>query len=131
MNSLFLLITQSQESHWVRLLEETLLPVGNLQIATEASGIQYAVSREFKGIIIDAGSVDDLALLVSRIRAQQPMAKIIVVTASPTWQRAREAFLAGATDYIRKSLGKDDLRLAFDRVLNRSLQSRRQPTKEV
>jgi DNA-binding NarL/FixJ family response regulator len=58
---------------------------------------------------------------VARIRTQRRDARIVVVTDSPTWSRSREAFEAGATDYIRKLLDKEDIlsqiKIALAKVL--------------
>jgi DNA-binding response OmpR family regulator len=68
---------------------------------------------------VDAGAVRDAVLMVSRLRVQQPETRIVIATASPTWQRAREALRAGAADYVRKSLDEKGLRSKVQTVLER------------
>jgi len=55
--------------------------------------------------------------MLSRLRAQQPEARIVIATTVPTWQRAREALRAGAADYIRKSLDEKELCSKIQAVL--------------
>ena len=74
-------------------------------------------------IIIDAGTVSNAVTLVASLQSQQPEARIVVATASPTWQRAREVLQAGAADYIRKSLDKDQLRVKIQALLDGALES--------
>jgi DNA-binding NarL/FixJ family response regulator len=90
-----------------------------LDIVGEREAVQAVVQSHRDLIIVDAGTVDDAALLTSFLRTEQPEARIIVATASPTWQRAREAMQAGAADYIRKSLDEKELRSKIETVLGR------------
>ncbi|MBV7338973.1 response regulator [Chloroflexi bacterium TSY] len=64
-------------------------------------------------VLIDVTAIRlDITILLRLIHDQQPELPIIVVTTSPTWQRSRQAFLAGATDYIRKSFRPERIRAA-------------------
>ncbi|HKZ34760.1 MAG TPA: hypothetical protein VJ179_02770, partial [Patescibacteria group bacterium] len=47
--------------------------------------------------------------LISLIRHQQPESKILIVSTSPTWKLARDAFYSGATDYVRKRYSKQEM----------------------
>ncbi|MBN1991724.1 MAG: response regulator [Anaerolineae bacterium] len=105
----FLLIGEKTETLWPLVLEQSVLSLGTLQVISEKQAEQQGIEQEYTAIIIDAGAVDNVAQLVSNLRKMQPASHIIVVTASPTWQRAREVLLAGATDYIRKSFDQDEL----------------------
>jgi DNA-binding NtrC family response regulator len=109
----FLLITGTDEGTsdqtWSRLLSEALASLGELQTVTEQEAVGVIAKAPYELVIIDALAVNRVALLVSRIRAQQPAIRIVIGTASPTWRRAREAFLAGAADYIQKIYNKDEL----------------------
>lgn len=117
MKASFLLIHGTQEYYWCQVLEGALAPLGALQIGGEEEAITLVLQRSYSLIIVDATAVKDVPLLVSRIRTQRPDTRIVVVTASPTWTRAREAFYAGATDYVRKSLNKEDLLSIFQAAL--------------
>ncbi len=107
-NRPFLLIS-GEEDFWAQVLEQSLTPMGPLLIAEEATAMNLVIENDYAAIFIDAVSVADFGLLTSRIRAQRPDARVIVATASLTWQRAREAFRSGATDYIYRSIDAKEL----------------------
>ncbi len=113
----FLLIGEKAESQWPLVLERALSSLGKLQIVSEQEVLQTVVQSHYDAIIIDAGVVSDAAGLVSLLREQRPEARIVVATASPTWQRAREILQAGAADYIHKSLDEKQLQSEIRAVL--------------
>jgi DNA-binding NtrC family response regulator len=100
----FLLISRPEDTGWPRILEQALSPLGQVETVSEQDAAERLVQYECGAVvIIDAAAVEEVPALVSRLRDRCPGSRIIVATASPTWQRARDAFQAGATDYIRKS----------------------------
>ena len=108
----FLLIGEKMETRWPLVLEQALSSLGKLVVVSEEEASQLITKNSYDMIIVDAGAVRDALGLVLYLRAAQPQARIIVATASPTWQRAREVLKAGATDYIRKS--QDEKKLLSD-----------------
>jgi DNA-binding NarL/FixJ family response regulator len=116
---LFLLIGGSQNSYWQNVLKETLAPLGHLQVVGEESVIDLIAQINYAAVIVDAGNVEDSALLTCRIRAQCPQTRVIIVTASPRWNLAREAFQSGATDYIYRSADRDELILSIKEAMNK------------
>ena len=114
----FLLIGQNTETRWPLVLQRALSPLGKLHIVPEEEAVQATIRGHYDVIIIDAGAVRDPALLASHLRAQRPRTRIVIATASPTWQRARKALQAGAADYIRKSLDEKELYSKVQVVLN-------------
>jgi DNA-binding NarL/FixJ family response regulator len=120
MQAAFLLINVKQEYFWRQVLEDALTLLGTLQTGGEEEAVTLILQRSYDVIIVDTAAVKDVPLLISRIRDQQPEARIVVVTASPTWRRARAAFLAGAADYIHKSLNKEELLSMFSSILART-----------
>lgn len=113
----FLLIGKSAETQWPVILEQALSPLGKLRIVPEEEAERAVAESRYDVILIDAGAVRAETLLLFRLRAWQPQARIIVATASPTWQRSREALQAGVSDYIRKSLDEKELRSKIQAVL--------------
>jgi len=113
----FLLIGKESETHWPVVLRRALSPLGELDIVPEKEAVQAAIENPYDMVIVDAGAVQDTALLVSRLRAQRPETRIVVATASLTWRRSREVLQAGAADYIRKSLDETELRSKIQAVL--------------
>lgn len=117
--AIFLLVSAAHDSHWQGVLAEALSAIGSLQVATELEAVEAAIERDYRAIIVDAGTVEDFALLTARIRAQRPDARVIVVTTSLTWRRARDAFQAGAADYLFKSPNKEELFAAIKQALDK------------
>jgi len=118
----FLLISNSPD-YFAQKLRDILTPFGCLNLGKEDGAIKLILKTNYKLIIIDSSTTKNVFLLVSRIRSQKPDSRIIVTTASPTWTRAREAFRAGAIDYIKKTYSATEIQLI---VLN-SLQKTPQP----
>jgi DNA-binding NarL/FixJ family response regulator len=117
----FLLVSNICDDYWHRLLEETLSHLGPLQIHPEETIRDLVSQQNFALIIIDAAGVSDTPFLVSHIRANQPSARVVVATASPTWKHAREVFYAGASDYIRKLSDKGEILSSLQSVLKKPL----------
>lgn len=117
MQTTFLLISDREDSLWFQILARALVPLGELQVVSEKEAVQHILQHTYDAMIVDAAGVDDVSFLVSRLRAQQPQARIVVATASPTWRRAKEALQAGAMDYIRKSLSEKELFFLFKDIL--------------
>lgn len=104
----FLLINELGD-YWNQVLEEALAPLGSLQTVTEGVAMDMVIENEYAAIIIVASHSSNFGLLTSRICAQRPEARVIIVSTSLTWQRAREAFRSGAIDYLYQSVDKAEL----------------------
>jgi DNA-binding response OmpR family regulator len=115
-----LLIGGSCDDPWRQVIEGAVASLGTLQIAREVDALSLTRQQDYDLIVIDAATVADVFLLIPCIRAQKPDARIVVATASPTWMRARKAFRAGATDYIRKSLNKEEVLSALRATVNKA-----------
>lgn len=118
-NQQFLLIDGASDQSWHHMLKETLSPLGELRTGNEKQAITMILEEDYELVIVDALAVSSVSLLVSRIRAQRPEARVIVATASPTWRRARKAFQAGATDYIHKTYNREELLCTLSATLNK------------
>lgn len=113
----FLLVGKQTDTLWPLVLQWALSSLGKLRTVLEEEALRVASEGSYDVIVVDSLAVRNVVLLVSRLHAQCPRSRIIVATASPTWQRAREALKAGAADYIRKSLDKEELRSKIEAVL--------------
>jgi len=120
MRTRFLLIGHREESLSFQNLAGALADLGDLEILPEKEAMQYVLQRRYDVVIVDAAAVKDEALLVARVRAQQPDTRIVVITSSPTWRRAREVLQAGAMDYVSKSLSQSEFLGVFKDVLSRT-----------
>ena len=117
----FLLLNGSEDNFFKDFLAAVLAPFGTLRVARATEAFP-AGSLEPDGLIlIDATVVEEAERLVARLRHERPARRIVVLTASPTWQRARAAFEAGALDYLPKALPVEELREAFQQALQNPL----------
>lgn len=119
MQAKFLWINDAREQYWLQILQQALDSLGILETGTTDTILAGGCMERYDSVIIDATVVEDLPDILLRIQKWQPDTKIVVVTVSPTWTRARTAFQAGASDYIRKSTNPDELRTIFERILRR------------
>jgi DNA-binding NtrC family response regulator len=119
MSKQILLVGSKPDPGWIGRLQESLDQWGKLQVAAETEGLSSLRVQSYDLVIIDAAVVDDLNMLVQNIRQVSPDVPVVVVTNSPTWQRARELFTFGASDYVRKSFETGALKATFSRILSK------------
>lgn len=117
----FLLIDGTEDNDDRTPLAKTLATLGTVLTTSADAEIPPEADTLDGIIIVDATHIAEVETLVARLRAQRPVRKIVVMTASPTWQRARAAFEAGAIDYLPKIWSLGELRDAFAQVLSRPL----------
>jgi GAF domain-containing protein/CheY-like chemotaxis protein len=117
----FLLVGDSTDAHWRDVLEETLAPLGQLDSVGEQAAADLMAERKYRAVFVNASAVDNFALLTARLRTRRPDTRIVVVTASPRWEFAREAFRSGATDYLRKTVDRKELSLSLTQALAKPL----------
>ncbi len=118
----FLLISRPEDTTWPQFLSQALAPLGSVETASEKDAAERIAQYKCNTIvIIDAAAVEEVPALVACLRRRCPESRIVVATASPTWQRARDAFQAGAVDYIRKSWDSKELLTAISEALGESL----------
>lgn len=112
----FLIIGEKAEETWPSIVRRALSSLGESTIIDEAE-VEAVSHGGYDAIVIDAGAVREVPSLMARLRAILPGVPIVVATASPTWTRAREAFKAGAAEYVRKSLDEAEIRAHIGAVL--------------
>jgi len=120
MPNIFLLIGSKPGSSWAATVREELRPLGELETVPDSEALAQISKADYQMIIIDAGAVEDMASLISDLRKVASSVPIVVATASPTWQSAKEVFMTGADDYIRKSLDASALGTTLREILSRS-----------
>lgn len=122
-----LLIRVTRDCAWHEALSKAVALWGELHYSEYEEAMQKIVNSDYDLVIIDSLAVENVPQLVSAIRNQQPDTRVVVVTSSPTWRRARDAFYAGASDYIRKSYDSKELTA----VLQAALQAQPSPWRSV
>lgn len=61
-------------------------------------------------IVIDVTGMADLTALISIAHFEIPQARIVIASALPNWQQARDAYQSGAVDCLLKSVSEEELR---------------------
>lgn len=120
MSNKFLIVGDNPDSSWTATVREALAPLGESETFTASEAESPMASLDYQMIIIDAGAVEEVTSLIQQMRQQSSSVLIIVATAAPTWQTAKEVFMTGANDYIRKSLDPSSLRTTLKDILYRS-----------
>lgn len=104
-----LLLIGTVDAYWRQLLVETAGAYMSITALNFEDALVALQQQPYVLTILDAGAVGRVGAAISQIKALQPRMIVLVVTASPTWTRAREAFRAGAVDYVRKPNQRDEL----------------------
>jgi len=112
----FLLIGFRPGEEWPNFLQDALPSFVKLDLIQEDDARNVISSHQYDLLIIDASAVHDATQLVRSLHMEQNI-PILVVTASATWQSAREILKAGAVDYIGRSFDKKELRLRINNTL--------------
>jgi len=113
-----LAVSNALNSSWLRALGDAQSPRGALHVKSEQEAWVLGQGPCYALILLDAAGIDgDIAGLIEHLRQERPRVPIVVATTSPTWQRARLVFRAGANDYIRKSLDRDVIRKSLEEFL--------------
>ncbi len=112
-----LLVLDQQQCSSLRKFKDVLSQLAEISIATEDQALGAILQDPYHAIIVDSLSVGSLTDFIDRVLERQVDAKVIVITASPTWRMTREVLQAGAYDYINKSLSPKELFTVFKRVL--------------
>lgn len=113
----FLVISAVAETPWISALQRALSSLGELHILPEGQAVAAIERSDYDLVLVDAGMVDNAALLVARLRARSDRARVLVFSSAPTWRRARELLLAGAMDYVRKTLDEEEMRYLIESIL--------------
>lgn len=119
MTKRLLLIGSHPDSIWVAALRQALGPEARLDVAAAHESAGRLRKNVYDMIVLDYSAAADGPETLSELRRLKPAPPILVVSASPTWQQAKEVLLAGAADYMPKSLDVDELSAAFREILAR------------
>ncbi len=117
---LLIVTSEAADKSWREWLARILAPLGKLE-AVEVNEAMRQVKEQNGIVIVDATFVDNVDAVVSSLRTERPDTRIVVMTASPTWQRARAAFEAGAIDYLPKTMDEEEIRSTFERIRKKPL----------
>lgn len=109
---LLIMISVDEELEWIQMVQKTWQSLGKMKIISEVTAMQFGISTTQipSSIIIDASSIrHDLVSLVKEIHQQFENVPIVVASASPNWEQARDVFHAGAADYVKRTTDVQNL----------------------
>ena len=117
-----IVVSNKSQSEWLFAVTKALEPLGYVRIMSENDALAQINSSPPALVITDASAIEKkITAYVGQLHNSQPDLPILVVTASPTWRHARSIFLAGAADYIRKSLDIDRILVICKELLPSTL----------
>lgn len=101
---------------------ETTFATRLIRALPPGSDVSFSSSRStskgtFDLIIVDATVVEDFVETINILRKQHPHAIFLGVSLSLTWGRIRNAFRAGVSDYVSKSMEEPELRKLISELL--------------
>jgi DNA-binding response OmpR family regulator len=113
----FLLINGTGDCAWHQALSEAVASLGELHFTAYEEALPTMMNSDYDLVIVDSLAVENVPQFVATIRTRWRETRVVVVTASPTWRRARAAFDAGASDYIRKTYDCKELFAVLEAAL--------------
>jgi DNA-binding NarL/FixJ family response regulator len=98
------------DEYWIQMLSKSLADYGEIQTykADEIGQVRQSACQ-FRLVIVDSGGVADVLQVVTAMRKELPLCKILVMTGAPLWKEVRQAIYAGADDYCQKTLDQDGI----------------------
>jgi response regulator of citrate/malate metabolism len=114
----FLLISNQKRGYWHNHFKQAISSLGNLDFIQHVDELLIADCGIYDLIIIDVKDIDKAIELTLELRAKNRDLRIVIASGVPTWRRAREILLAGAADYLIKSLHRNRLQNQVLDVLN-------------
>ncbi len=119
------LLLVSADRPWQRFFDETVAPLLIVEtISSRRRGLACLRQRRSSGdgyeiVVVDAGATADVPAFIKEILAIAPDSRVVVVTAAPVWRAARDSLIAGASDYLSKSLDRPQTLVAFREMLSK------------
>jgi DNA-binding NtrC family response regulator len=116
------IVTAQPPNVWAAETAATLRAFGPVEFVSAAS-FDASMLDESRLAVIDAKAMPAADRIVALLRSRPSTAdlRIVVMTASPTWRRARSVLEAGAMDYLPKSINSQKLKDAISEALTNPL----------
>lgn len=115
------LVIAAAEDPWTREFVETMRPVCAMVIVKQGEWSMHNTQATYELVVIDSTTVTDVSSLIGEVRHAFPTSRIVVMTASPRWQNARDAFEAGAQEYLSKNSRAEKLVDSIRAVLGKPI----------
>jgi DNA-binding NarL/FixJ family response regulator len=96
-----LLVNGKSNRYWINLLRRAAFSLGFSLASIDYRHIEGVSFQNYELIVLDLSVVVNPTVIIRLIHSHNPLARIIVVSSTPHWKQAKEALLAGATDYTK------------------------------
>lgn len=94
-----ILLDHSPDKTWIEALRRSVLKLGlDLECADEPH-LQSVSWRDVRLVLLGSALAVNSRAIISAISSKTKQCRIVVFSSCPSWEEAREALLAGATDY--------------------------------
>ncbi len=107
------------ENYWKPIVDVIRRRIGTGKIVDERIILQQNICPRFDLSVVDASNLARIPEIVQFLHLKEPGGKIIIVSTTPTWKKAREAFQIGATDYIQKRADPNEMASELEAVLSK------------
>ncbi|MDZ7368700.1 MAG: hypothetical protein ONB43_23020 [candidate division KSB1 bacterium] len=103
------ILFMGKDALWYKVLQQALASQGEVYQTTFNELNGATARRRYDLIVVDTMdlSKDKIRPTIDRLKKQQSESRVVLASASPTWEPVREALKAGAADYITKSYDPD------------------------
>jgi DNA-binding response OmpR family regulator len=103
------ILFMGKDALWYKVLQQAFASQGEVYQTTLAKLNDAAARRRYDLIVVDTMDLprDQIRPTIYRLKKQLIVSCVVLVSASPIWEQAREALKAGASDYITKSYDPD------------------------
>ena len=116
MKKQFLMVGDRRDSIWIQTLERAIGASGQLEVVPESDLDQV----DWNGVclaFVEPGAAVEILPMIQKVRRYKEDLRVIVFTYNPSWKRALEAKDSGASHYVAKSQGEEELQKAIQTVL--------------
>lgn len=101
--------------------QQALAELGVIRISSAAEAAEPAAEASYDLVVVD--DQPSAAEVVARFHDRYPKLPIVALSSDRSWERAREAWRAGATDVVKKQPDEAELSQTVKRILGLSERS--------
>jgi DNA-binding NtrC family response regulator len=103
------ILFMGKDALWYKVLQQALASQGEVYQTTLNELKGATARRRYDLIVVDTMDLtrDKIRPTIDLLKKQLIASCVVLVSASPIWEQAREALKAGASDYITKSYDPD------------------------
>jgi len=116
-NRYILLVTNSSDSRWARLMTNVLAQFCVPKLVRYDELSEYLMDLDVTAIVFEDDLFQDVVQCIACIRNDLPNIPVLVAANSVSWKRARTLLGAGADDYFSATLNRSDLLLTLQKHL--------------